>query len=96
MLPDLDPRWREHAAMTDVYRDIIDAHAPTALEDDVGTRYRLEPTDQIGEIDWLRLRQVPEVMLGATTFTPSVPEQSRRLTARSPTGTFEIHLRVAT
>ena len=89
-----DPEWRRRVFPADHGRDLAEAHGPNALADDLGTSYVATPIDTM-DLDWLRLRQQPEVLPGASVFLPPVPEGAGRLSVRCPAGNLEIDLRTA-
>lgn len=89
-----DPAWRGRVFPADHGRDLAEAHGPNALADDLGTSYVALPIDRM-DLDWLGLRQQPEVLRGASVFLPQVPEGANRLSVSCPAGNFEMYLRAA-
>ena len=92
-----DPGWRTRVLPADHACDLADAHGPAALTDDLATNYVMQPNtaDARYDMDWLRLRQTPEVLPGSSVFLPQVPAEATRLRVESPAGDFEIDLRTA-
>lgn len=87
------PDWRGHVFPSDHGCDLAQAHGPAALTDDLATRYVLTPVSTMFDLDWLRLKQNPEVLPGASVFVPHVPDRATQLTVASNAGSFEIDLR---
>ena len=92
LLADPEPGWRERISVTDRAQDLATAHAPTSLNDDLGSAYALEPMTFLTMPDTLRLRHTPETLAGATAFTPAVPKRAARLTIHTVRGQLPIHL----
>ncbi len=89
-----DHDWQGRVFPADHGGDLAETHGPNALADDLGTSYAATPIDSM-DLDWLRLRQQPEVLPGASVFLPQVPDGARRLSISCPAGNFEIDLRAA-
>ncbi|CAA9481883.1 MAG: hypothetical protein AVDCRST_MAG67-921 [uncultured Solirubrobacteraceae bacterium] len=90
---DEDPEWRARVFPADHGCDLAHAHGPTALTDDLATSYVLTPVSTLYDLEWLRLKQNPEVLPGASVFVPHVPDRATQLTVASNAGSFEIDLR---
>lgn len=92
-----DPGWRARVFPADHACDLADAHGPAALTDDLATNYVMQPNtiDTRYDMDWLRLKQTPEVLPGSSVFVPQVPAHATRLRVGSPADGFEIDLRTA-
>ena len=86
-----DQPWRERVFIADHGRDLARAHGPQRLHDNLGTTYTRMPIDTT-DLDWLRLRQDPETLSGASVFTPATPPHARRLSVSCPTSDFQIDL----
>jgi hypothetical protein len=84
--------WRDHLSIPDRANDLMRAHAPTSLQDELGTAYTLEPPMFLTMPDALHLNQQPEVLPGASAFTPAVPKEATRLSIGLPAGQVHIDL----
>lgn len=92
---DEDGDWRGRVFIADHGCDLVEAHGPTALPDNLATSYVMTPISTMFDLDWTRLKQIPEVLPGASVFVPRVPARANRLHVAAQAGSFEIDLRSA-
>ena len=85
--------WRGRVAIVDRVEDLVRAHGPTSLEDDLGTAYAIEPPGLWAWRESLYLDQRPEVLPAASAFTPAVPREATRLFVGCSAGRLELDLR---
>ncbi len=93
LLPDDHEEWCDRIALTDHVEDLIRAHCPASLQDDLGTAYVPAPAGVWTWRDVFHLRQRPAVMTGSSAFTPGTPQDATKLSIACASGDVEIRLR---
>ncbi len=92
LLPDDHGEWWDRVALTDHVDDLIRAHCPASLQDDLGTAYLPAPAGVWTWRDVFHLREGPAVMTGASAFTPGTPPDATKLSIACASGDIEIRL----